>query len=92
MTNEDPSLATLEANPELVQEMLEPRGGIRGYLDQLNKTPGRRAKIQRYFTMHWLAILTVSVAYVLFRGRSERREIPGSSSKTPISPGSVSPS
>ncbi|TXG84258.1 MAG: flippase-like domain-containing protein [Thermomicrobiales bacterium] len=74
MTNEDPSLATLEAHPELDQEMLEPRGGIRGYLDQLNKTPGRRAKIQRYFTIAWLAILAVSVAYVLFRGRSELRD------------------
>ncbi len=73
MTDEDPSLAALEANPELVQEELRPRGGIRGYLDRLNKTPGRRAKLQRYFTIVWLAILAASVAYVLFRGRNELR-------------------
>ena len=73
MTDEDPSLAAVEANPELVQQELQPRGGIRGYLDQLNKTPGRRAKLQRYFTVIWLAILAASVAYVLFRGRNELR-------------------
>ncbi len=74
MTDDDPERAALEANLELVQEELEPRGGIRGYLDRLNKTPGRRAQFQRYFTIAWLIILAVSVAYVLFRGRSELRD------------------
>lgn len=74
MTHEDPSLADMNANLELVQQELEPRGGIRGYLDRLNKTPGRKAKFQRYFTMGWLLVLAVSVAYVVFRGQSELRD------------------
>lgn len=74
MTEDDPSLAALEGNPELVQETLKPRGGIRGYLDRLNQTPGRRAQFQRYLTIAWLAVLTISVAYVLFRGRNELRD------------------
>ena len=74
MTDGDPSLAPHERDPELVQEELEPRGGIRGYLERLNNTPGRKAQFQRYFTMAWLAILAVSVAYVVFRGRGELRD------------------
>lgn len=73
MTEPDPSPALLEDDPVLVEEMLEPRGGIRGYLDRLKQTPGRRAQFQRYFTIGWLTILAISVAYVLFRGRSELR-------------------
>jgi uncharacterized protein (TIRG00374 family) len=74
MTDEDPSLAALESDPELIQEKLQPSGGIRGYLHRLNNTPGRKAKIQRYFTIVWLTVLGVSVAYVVFRGRSELRD------------------
>lgn len=74
MTDDDSSLAALEQHPELVQEELQPRGGIRGYLDRLNHTPGRRAQLQRYFTIGWLAILAISVAYVIFRGRGELRD------------------
>jgi uncharacterized protein (TIRG00374 family) len=73
MSDQDPFLTALEENPELVQETLEPRGGIRGYLDRLKETPGRRAQLQRYFTIAWLAVLAISVAYVIFRGRGELR-------------------
>ncbi len=71
MSDQDPIPTTLEEDPELVQEELQPRGGIRGYLDRLKETPGRRAQLQRYFTIGWLAVLAISVAYVLFRGRGE---------------------
>ena len=74
MTDQDPALANLEADPELVQRELQPRGGVRGYLERLNNTPGRKSQIQRYFTIGWLAILAVSVAYVVFRGRGELRD------------------
>ncbi|MCA9859017.1 MAG: flippase-like domain-containing protein [Thermomicrobiales bacterium] len=74
MTDEEPSVAALEDNPLMVREELQPRGGIRGYLDRLNNTPGRKAQFQRWFTIAWLVVLAVSVAYVLFRGRSELRD------------------
>ena len=70
MTDQDPALANPESDPELVQPGLQPRGGVRGYLERLNNTPGRKSQIQRYFTIGWLAILAVSVAYVVFRGRA----------------------
>ncbi|HET9659806.1 MAG TPA: lysylphosphatidylglycerol synthase transmembrane domain-containing protein [Thermomicrobiales bacterium] len=73
MTNDDPSLAQPEERPEPVQDELQSRGGIRGYLDRLKETPGRRAQLQRYFTIGWLTVLGISVAYVLFRGRGELR-------------------
>lgn len=72
--DEDPALAAADANPALVRDQLEPRGGVRGYLDRLNRTPGRKAKIQRYATIGWLTILVISVAYVVFRGRGELRD------------------
>ena len=34
------------------------------YLDQLKHTPGRAPSSPRYFTIAWLAILAVVVAYV----------------------------
>jgi uncharacterized membrane protein YbhN (UPF0104 family) len=74
MTDDDPSLDQPGENAELVQEELEPRGGVRGYLDRLKQTPGRRAQLQRYFTIGWLAVLAVSVAYVIFRGRGELKD------------------
>ncbi len=74
MTDQDPALANPESDPELVQPELQPRGGVRGYLERLNNTPGRKAQFQRYFTIGWLAILAVSVAYVVFRGRGELRD------------------
>ncbi len=73
MTDQDPS-EDVPADPVLVQSTLEPRGGIRGYLDRLKATPGRRAQLQRYFTIGWLTILAISVAYVVFRGRGELRD------------------
>ena len=73
MADQDPTLTALEENPELVETELKPRGGIRGYLDRLKETPGRRAQLQRYFTIGWLLVLAISVAYVLFRGRGELR-------------------
>lgn len=82
MTDDDPSHAQSapdpvdpeDLDPELVQEELQPRGGIRGYLDRLKETPGRRAQLQRYFTIAWLTVLAISVAVVVFRGRGELRD------------------
>jgi uncharacterized membrane protein YbhN (UPF0104 family) len=74
MTDEAPSPAVPEADAALVEAELQPRGGIRGYLDRLKETPGRRAQLQRYFTIGWLLVLGVSVAYVIFRGRGELRD------------------
>lgn len=73
MADSDSSLVPLEDNPDASEEAVQPRRGIRGYLDQLKATPGRRAQVQRYFTIGWLTLLAISVAYVIFRGRGELR-------------------
>ena len=74
MAQQDRRFVQPEENPDLSAEAAQPRGGVRGYLDQLKATPGRRAQLQRYFTIAWLTVLGISVAYVLFRGRGELRD------------------
>lgn len=74
MADQDPVHALLDEDPAIAHVV--PRSGlrgVRGYLDRLQQTPGRRARFQRYFTIAWLIVLLISVAYVVFRGRGELR-------------------
>ena len=49
---------------ELAEADLEPRGGIRGYLDQLKHTPGRRAQLTRLMAKPYGRVVVLHVAII----------------------------